>query len=187
MDEPGGCTYELDDKLRITWVDDAWSEFARANGAPQLAFPSPLGTSILAGIADPTSSMLYEQLFRKVLESGTPVVLPFRCDSPTRRRFLNLVVRPRRPEGGLRIETILQRVEARAAVQLLDPGARRDNEMLRMCGWCKCVDMSGSWREVEDVVSELRLFERDALPAISHGICPECFSSVAGALDGDSG
>jgi hypothetical protein len=40
----GSCTYELDDNLRIVAVDAAWSGFAIANAAPELAPPpGPLG------------------------------------------------------------------------------------------------------------------------------------------------
>jgi hypothetical protein len=51
-----------------------------------------------------------------------------------------------------------------------------------MCGWCKRVAIGDAWMEVEDAVSELRLFERKVLPDISHGICPDCLESTTSLI-----
>ncbi|MFN8587284.1 MAG: hypothetical protein U0704_05735 [Candidatus Eisenbacteria bacterium] len=60
-----------------------------------------------------------------------------------------------------------------------------------MCGWCKAVDADGQWVEPELGVELLNLFERDALPEITHGICAECYERVAAEDDdlddGDDG
>jgi hypothetical protein len=51
-----------------------------------------------------------------------------------------------------------------------------------MCGWCKRVDVSARWLEVEAAVEALRLFDEETLPRISHGICPECESHLLDAF-----
>ncbi|MBC7231693.1 MAG: hypothetical protein H5T68_00415 [Chloroflexi bacterium] len=181
--EPTTCAYELDADLRIIWVDEGWSEFAIANDAPELVPPpGPLGQSVLSYVADPTSTQLYELLFQRVLQTRRSITIPFRCDSPARRRYLNMTIKPRIPNG-LRIETMLTRTEERTAVALLDRYAPRGNDLLRMCGWCKSVDVAGRWCEVEEAVVEMRLFERDLLPHVTHGICPRCYERVCRELD----
>ncbi|MBM3820010.1 MAG: hypothetical protein FJW14_13470 [Acidimicrobiia bacterium] len=183
MEELTTCAYELDADLRIIWVDARWSEFAIANHAPELASPPwPLGQSALACVADSTSAMLYERLFQRVLRTRTSIALPFRCDAPARRRYLNLVIEPRTP-AGLRVETTLTRTEERPAVALLEPNAPRGGDLLRMCGWCKSVDVAGRWCEVEDAVAEMRMFERGCLPPVTHGICPQCKERVSRELE----
>jgi hypothetical protein len=51
-----------------------------------------------------------------------------------------------------------------------------------MCSWCKAVDVEGRWCEVEQAVIALRLFDGDDVPAISHGICPQCHSQMEAVL-----
>jgi hypothetical protein len=187
MNEPTTCAYELDADFRISWVDAGWSEFAIANNAPELVpSPGPLAQSALSCVADSTSALLYERLFHRVLETRMTIALPFRCDAPARRRYLNMIIEPRTPSG-LRIETTLTRIEERPAITLLDRETPRGNELLRMCGWCKSVDVSGRWCEVEDAIAELRLFERDFLPRVTHGICLRCNERVLRELDRPNG
>jgi hypothetical protein len=168
------CVYELDADLHIISVDAGWAEFAVANQAPELVPPpGPLGQSALSCITDSTSALLYDRLFQRVLQTGRAMVFPFRCDSPTLRRFLELRIEPRSPSG-LRIETTLARTEARSPVTLLEQRPPRGGDHLRMCGWCKSVDVEGRWCEVEDALLAMRLFEQDRVPAVTHGICPSC-------------
>jgi hypothetical protein len=183
MKEPTTCAYELDADLRIIWVDARWSEFANANHAPELVPPpGPLGQSALSCVADSTSALLYERLFRRVLETRMTIALPFRCDAPARRRYLDLIIEPRTP-AGLRIETTLKRTEERPAMALLDRNTPHGSDLLQMCGWCKSVNVADRWCEVEDAVAEMRLFERDLLPRVTHGICPRCYERVCREID----
>jgi hypothetical protein len=116
----GSCSYELDDDLRIIAVDAAWSEFAIANGAPELVPPTGLlGQPVLSYVADLTTTLLYEQLFSKVQRTGDSIAVPFRCDAPSLRRFLELQIERLFPSGLLLHSTVL-RVEERSEVPLLD-------------------------------------------------------------------
>jgi hypothetical protein len=67
------------------------------------------------------------------------------------------------------------RVEERPPVHLLDP-ARADpgREPVPICSWCKRVLVEEEWREVEDAVQRLGLFDTETTPPLTHGICPEC-------------
>lgn len=174
--------YELDAEFRIQSVDLAWSEFAVANGAPELVPPvGPVGQSVFDCIQDATTADLYQRLFDGVLRTGRPVVLPFRCDSPALRRFLEMEIRPG-DLSGLQVHTRVLRLEARAPVSLLDPAVRRGGAFLRMCGWCKAVEVAGNWLDVAEAVVALRLFERDPIPSMTHGICPPCYERVEAVL-----
>jgi hypothetical protein len=175
------CGYELDENLNIVSIDAGWSDFARANGAPELASAALLGRPLMSRIAGDSTAHLYETLFDKVRRTRRPIVLPFRCDSPTQRRFLELTIAP--GSRGLRVSSTLLRVESRLRVSLLDPRKARSDEFLRMCSFCKQVKVEAGWCEVEDAVVALRLFERDLLPVISHGVCPACLQKTLALLD----
>jgi hypothetical protein len=57
---------------------------------------------------------------------------------------------------------------------LLDPEVPRSESTLTMCGWCDRFEVDGEWVEVEEAARRLELFNRPELPALSHGICPDC-------------
>ncbi len=175
------CSYDLDFGLHLVAVDAAWSDFAVANGAEALRPPAIIGTSVLSAISDATTAMLYRRLFDRVRECLEPVKFPFRCDSPALRRFLELEIAPR--PGGFRVHSTLVRAEPRAAQELLDAARRDDGRLLHMCSWCKKVDVSGAWREVEDAVRELQLFQDRVLPKVSHTMCESCYADIIKLTD----
>ncbi len=177
------CSYEVDDDLTIVAVDEAWSEFARTNDGIDLLPPRPLGRSLLSYIPDLPTAHVYERLFERVRQTGQPLAIPFRCDSPTLRRFLELHLEGR-SGGGFRLSTVLLRAESRVHVPLLERSRPRGDGLLLMCSWCKRVSIPKAWVEVEEAVSELRLFEREALPDISHGICPDCLEGTKRLMPG---
>ena len=84
--------------------------------------------------------------------------------------------------GGVRFETrTLQSVD-RPPQRLLDRYASRASDLLRICGWCKSVEVGGAWKEVEEAVDSLRLFERPRLPELTHGICYACYAGLSAKL-----
>jgi hypothetical protein len=171
------CSYEVDDDLKIVAVDEAWSEFARANDGIELLPPRPLGRPLLSYISDLTTSHVYRQLFDRVRQTRRPLAIRFRCDSPWLRRFLELHLEPR-TGSGFRLSSVLLRSEPRPYISLLDSSGPKGDDYLLMCGWCKLVSVGKAWVEVEHAVSELGLFEREVVPDLTHGICPACLENA---------
>ena len=179
------CSYEVDAALRLVRVDDAWADFAVANAAPELA--QPVGApdrTLLSYIADSTTRQVYQAMFDRARAEGRPLTVPLRCDAPDLRRFLELTIAPREG-GGFRLDSTLVRSEPRPYVALLDTSLPRTDDVLRMCGWCKAVEANGSWVTTERGVELLGLFERDALPMVTHGVCEECSERLAEEIDRD--
>src|SRR5262249_43619779 len=153
--------------------------FALANDAPALLPPAVLGPSIFTFVSDPTTIHIYEELFRCVAGGRGPIGFSIRCDSPPRPRFLYLVIQGR--PGGVRMSSTVLRIEARPAQPLLASQRERSDALLRMCSWCKKVDVGETWLEVEAAVQRLALFEEERLPRITHGMCQHCHEAM-GAL-----
>ena len=87
-------------------------------------------------------------------------------------------------DRSLRIVVQLLKEEERERVALLDAMVRRDDDLITMCSWCRRVRTApDSWEEVEVAIQLLGLFDRDALPQITHGVCPECTVRVMEAGD----
>ena len=168
--------YELDAEARLTQVDEAWTEFAVSNGAPELAPPTPLGRPLYSFIGDLTTISLYEGILARVRSAQRGVRFPIRCDAPAARRFLDIRIEP--SGEGVRIESTAVRIEPRPSVSLLDSTQRRSDELLRSCGWCERILVGDKWVEVETAIERLRLFEQSELPGLTHGICDECLARM---------
>jgi hypothetical protein len=168
--------YRIDARDRITFVSPAWIAFALNNGAPELTGERVLGKSLWGFVADKETRHLYGLLFKKVRRDRRVITLPFNCDSPMLRRYMELAISAL-PDGAIALAGHLLREESRKPARLLDPMAERSESFLRMCSWCKRVDAGANdWIEVEDAIRRLTLFSSSVLPQLTHGICPTCRS-----------
>ncbi len=185
-------------------VDTAWIAFAESNDAPALP-EQVLGESLWRFIANPTVRELYRTLFRRVRETDQRVILPFRCDSPSVQRFMTLAVGiGDGPRGTLVCHVSLLREaqqprEATALYAASDPPSRewpavsrgsdladkgRGNhmgELLRLCSWCKRLDVDG-WCDFEEALGRNASLFTEPVRLITHGVCPSCERSVMAAM-----
>lgn len=170
--------YELDQDDRIRAVSASWLDFARHNGAADLERETVVGRPIWDFVAGTDTQGVYEAIFTRVRATGRTLRLPFRCDSPDRRRYMQLTVRPR-PAGGLAISASLVREEERDPISLLDRNTARSHVLVPMCSWCKAVrGTTGEWLEVEEAVAQFELLASLPLPRLTHTICPKCAASL---------
>jgi len=177
------CSYELDRDLRLVSVDEGWTRFAIENEAPELQPPAVIGTPVIDSMSDPTTKLIYRELFNRTSARSVPITFWIRCDSPRLRRMLELTIVPLE-DGGFRIDSVLQRVDPNPGGELLEKHWPRDpSALLRSCSWCKKVNVNNRWYEVEQAVPLLRLFERRQAPLMTHGMCTECHQRMRALLD----
>lgn len=167
--------YETDRTGIIHSVGGSWETFASENGGDALTAKAVIGRPLLAFMSDSTTREIYERLMNRTLE-GHASTVRFRCDSSDRRRWMRLEMAP--SASGLCFAVHIEREEARPPVRLLEPSRVAGHGLITLCSWCKRVAVKQGWLEVEAAVEALNLFERTALPAISHGICPTCFAQL---------
>jgi hypothetical protein len=166
--------YRIDASDRVSFANEAWYEFARENGAASLNAAAVIGQPLGGFLSDEETRHLFEVLIQKVRRTRMTMVFPYRCDSPDRRRFLELTVVPFLP-AEVEFRSRLVREERREPVSLLATETARTDEYLSMCGWCKKVHLPDDrWAEVEEAVRELDLFAKPYQPQITHTICPQC-------------
>jgi hypothetical protein len=166
--------YRVDADTRFTLIDDAWLDFARQNDAGHLTPATVLQRPLWDFISDIETRHLYEILLEQVQMQQAPLSIPFRCDSPTCRRFMKMTITPARA-GGFEFCTRIVHQERREPVRLLEVAAQRSDVFLRICSWCKRVALSpDGWVEVEEAVRALNLFGDQRLPQLTHGMCPDC-------------
>lgn len=170
--------YHLDREGRILDVNEAWDDFARTNDGEAILGAHVVGRPLWDFIGDPVTRLLYEQLLDRLREARRDLRFRLRCDSPGRRRLLDVTI-SEVPGGGIEFRNRLVESSDRDVPILLDPAAPRSSETIRMCSWCRRAQVGDRWLEVEDVVRELRMFERETVPQLSHGTCPDCYRQMS--------
>lgn len=174
MDGPhyGELVYRIDADDRITRVNEGWDCFATANDAPELRQPDILGRSLWDFIHGDEVRHLHRVLLERARKGNRILDLPFRCDSPEVRRFMLMDLWPL-PDDEVEYRCRVQYRELRPPVALFERHAPRKGPLLRMCAWCRRVDIGDdTWVEVEDAIAILNLFENDNLPPLTHTVCP---------------
>lgn len=174
--------YHIDATNRIQFINEAWFEFAAQNDAEKLNLDYIVGNSIWEFIAGKEVKELYGLIFKAVRKKQKDAVFNFRCDSPACRRYLRLSVSPL-PDEALLLSTEQIREVSRSTVPLLDLDTVRGEEYLTICSWCiKARLSSKKWVELEEAVNHFDLLERKDFPKLTHGICPECVTTIKNEL-----
>ncbi len=183
MSPTANVSYEIDVTDRITAVCENWTAFAIANSGEHLVAPRVVGRDLWGAISDPTTRTLYRAMLKRVRADGGTASFCFRCDSPSKRRELQMHIAAH-ADGAVAFTTSLLCEQERSAVLLLDPAAERNEAFVVVCAWCARVRVAETqWVEVEAAARMLHLFDRTALPQLSHGICPPCGDTFTRALD----
>lgn len=173
--------YRIDAGNLITWVNEAWSPFARANLGEAVLPDRVIGRDLFASVSDPTVRELYRAILKRV-RTGASVEFNYRCDAPDKRRTFVMKAHLL-ADGGVEFVSTLLHEEERPAVSLLEPGHPRSETLLRVCSWCQNVATpDGRWLPVEEIVAEFHLLEADNLPGVTHGICGRCYAEMEAKL-----
>jgi hypothetical protein len=168
--------YRMDNEDIIVCVSQNWESFARANAwGSELSPENVVGHLLWDFIQDFETLHLYKELFRRVRAGKPAGPIPFRCDSPQERRFLKLLLSPL-PDGQIEITSTIVRTERRDPIRLLDKDMPRSNELIRICSMCKKIAVTqGKWVEIEEGLAQLRPFEADEMPRLTHSLCADCY------------
>lgn len=165
--------HTVDADGKITAVNDEWEEFARENGAPELASAAVVGRDIWGFMEGMETRHISRLLLDKARRSGKGLTIPYRCDSPGLRRFMEMEIAPA-GNGIVEFRSRVLRIEKRVPVLLLDPRAGRGDEFLTICSWCRRARVDSAWVELDEAVKKLDLFSSASLPQLTHGMCQDC-------------
>ena len=167
-------SYHIDGQDKVNYISDEWSGFAAGNKATHLTPSSVLGKPLLSLFADESTRHLYALMIDRSRSDGIAFSFPFRCDAPDVRRFMQMEIFPL-ADGAVGFRSCLVREERRDDVALLEADVDRSGELVKICSWCKKIEISASkWVEAEVAMQRLNLFEARKLPALTHGMCPTC-------------
>ncbi len=169
--------HRIDAADLIVAVNADWLVFAKENAVSPAAF-DVVGTSLWTYISGVEVEYLYRLLLRTVRRTQRRIHFPFRCDTPTLQRSMQMVVvRHTGDEVEFRSHVLHQRPTTR--VPLLEPASVVSSTLLRMCSWCRRVQLvpdqgSEEWVEPQVAIARLDLFAHERSPQITHSVCPTC-------------
>lgn len=177
--------YWLDAFDRVAAFDREWLRFAAENGASELTEENVLGRSIYSFISDESVRHLWMLLLRRARQ-GVVVQVPIRCDSPEYRRNVEILVTMDGPDL-LLITTNTTSAVRRREVGLLRRADSREDSSVRICSWCKRIEVAGrGWCEIEEADELLRSLSGAPLPALVQGSCTDCYPSLVRRGEGSA-
>ncbi len=170
--------YRLDATDAIVSVDRWWLAFAKENSATGLNEASVIGRVVWDFISDQPTQILYKEIHDYVRSTGNSITVPFRCDSPTLQRYMELTIH-KQADRGLLYESHLIRVAPQRRLAVLEPDQKRSHDFLTMCSFCKrsLIEPEG-WLDIENISLKLRMYERQAVPELRYTVCPECTNRI---------
>jgi hypothetical protein len=174
-------SYAIDDQDRLVKLDDGFYRFAAENGWDGAG--DSLGRSLWDFVAGREVRKLQRLLLRRIREGVRGVELPFRCDGPDVTREMDIRIAASKAGRMVLFSARLRSESKREEPQpLLDPSVSRDDgDPLTMCAWCDRFLVGGEWVAVEEAAKRLEVFRRTKMPALDHGICPECSGQLLAA------
>lgn len=164
--------WSIDHENKITEVNDSWLNFAKAAGV-SLSRKNVIGHSLFEFIKDEDVKTIYKLFIDRVRQTKKAIVIPYRCDSPDLRRFMEMVIDPQ--NGEILFTGREVRTEKKEAVSLFDSTKiKRSNKNITYCSNCLRINVNEEWLDVEKVIIVLELFNQKDLPKIISSICDDC-------------
>ncbi len=165
--------YSISADDMVIAVGEDWPRFARQNNAPELVELSPDRTLWSYFDSDEVRD-LWRLLIEQVRVTQARARVPLRCDGADMRRWFEITITPE-PDNVVHFRSVLVFEESRSAVAFLSDHAARDSDTpaVPVCSWCGEGHDGSRWRQIEELVRDLRLLE-DPMPSIGYGICPTC-------------
>jgi hypothetical protein len=172
--------YRIDQQDVITGVCCNWRSFAFANDWRHEAGPERIvGDPLWKYIQGKETRHVYSELFSRVRKGLQVKSIPFRCDSPDERRFLQLDL-VYLSDGCIEVRSKIIRKEKREHLDLIDINVPRSGErFVTICSMCKKLAVSeDNWLEIEEALAHLRIFEKEEMPGLTHGFCEDCYQDT---------
>lgn len=160
--------YWLNDDDTIIAVGSTWDFFAGENEGREVVSALIVGRPLWEFISgDPTRMWLSSILTLARIRNET-ISRPYRCDSPTVKRFMNLEIK-REAEGILHLTHTLLRVEAMSAPCRVSPFLGPGKKTVQRCSVCNRFNTVKGWTEAEDLDTPV-----DSPLTVIYAVCSDC-------------
>jgi len=169
-------SYWLDNNNIICQVDEAWDGNMDADSwSDKAASGSVIGKPLFDFICDDVTRMYVATMIDSVRIIPTTLCRPYRCDSPTEKRFMQMII-SREANGWIKVAHELLRTEPLR--KRLDLKAATSTDQLKSyctrCSLCNRIKgMDGNdWHELDSALAQSSLSEPKL--TVIYGVCPDC-------------
>lgn len=174
--------FRIDHRDRITTVSDQWTAMSNESGADHLFPGAEVGKPYRDYISSNQVAEIYRTFIERIRLMREVVHFPVRADTSREKRFLALDIEA--VEGGaIEFRLELVRTEPRSPGDWSPPP--EEDEMLRMCSFCRRAQWDLEWMELEAVMEVGDLFGAFKHWQVSHGSCPDCLKERLAELKED--
>lgn len=166
----GSVIYRIDAEDRITEVNDEWRRFAEGNGGD----PDPatvLGRPLWDFILDDGNRSIYRSMVHTVRRKVTPLLIPFRCDSPSEERHMTMTLAPGYLSEVVFICALQYAFDIPAERSSV---AKEERTTIVECDGCHRIRTERGWQDCWDVIVAKDIEIDDRAITVLHTRCPNC-------------
>lgn len=160
------CRVDRDNRI-VEAGGGEWDRFALENDGRDAVAARVLGTNLLDHVHGDASRMLVFTMLERARRITRPHKVPFRCDSPHFKRFMEMEVSPA-PNQGVSFAYRLLRVEPFPEPLRFAVGDARRGPLRIRCSSCNRIREAGRWREPEETMTGPEPI------IIAYGVCDIC-------------
>ncbi len=169
---PALVEFLIDDQDRLIGVNREFVRFANENDWPT-SRADVLGTTLWEHVQGRQVAALNRMLVSAARSGGKEITLPMRCDSPTKKRLLDISLTPR-VGGQVRLASRPRQIEPRPYQPLFVPASCKGPGEVDGCSWCSRFAPAGAWLEAEEAAALIGIFRGVPVPRIKYTICDRC-------------
>lgn len=177
----GPIVYRIDQHAEIVFVNRAWEQFASENAGASASASAVLHQSLWDFVQGESLRGLYHQVVERA-RRGSSLTFPFRCDSPSQKRWFEMQVAP--VEGGLvEFRSTLIREELRRTTHSLETSSEPSDASVEACSVCLKLRDGDQWMSLEDLIAKRPIMEGEDSACLHHGVCDSCFEQMRTAVE----
>ena len=174
QDPSEGMSYTLDDADTIVAVNGPWDDFARKNEGEQILADKIVGQKLDRFILGDDTRMFVRTMIMSARVLKKTIYRPYRCDSPTLKRFMEMTVHPL-PEG--QVEVVHRELHSEPITHVIRIAAGpvgSSTAYVKRCSLCNRVKVQGIWSELDNALETERLLVEASSLKVIYGVCPDC-------------
>lgn len=164
--------YRLDAADCIVAVNAQWEPFARANDAPELTAANVLEQPLWEFVRERSLVLLYRQALAQVRTTRQTFSFPYRCDSPTLQRQMQMTLTAL-PDGGVEFCSEL-RHSAPLPAPLIVRAAFAGRHTVPCCSLCRQLYINGAWTDVGQALTSGQVLAQERPLLVVYRVCDDC-------------
>jgi hypothetical protein len=165
--------YEVDKKDFLVAVSPDWDELVIASNNLKLLGRAIIGKSLSEFISGDVSNMFTETMIQAARVRQQPIIKPYRCDSPTHKRIMQMILTPFL-DGRVRIaHELVSETPWLHPKNMRTVTNRQRISKIKRCTMCNNLLDGDEWVTLDRYLENHSEYTPETL-SVFYGICPNC-------------